>query len=120
MARINLSFLCQELKPVIVDALKIKEVIEGVETSRDVPNIVLLSDETNVDKIKKELQAVLNFRNMSDYVIAENSEDAQEIAILKKGDLAQLGLFLCGYCATLFSSEVEKNLHERAHYFGFG
>ena len=52
--------------------------------------------------------------------MAESTEDPMLLAVLKEGDIEQLGLYLCGYCATVFRNEVERNLHQRVHYFGFG
>jgi hypothetical protein len=50
-------------------------------------------------------------------VVVDNIEEEDEIAILRKDDLEQLGIFICLHCGTLFASENERTIHQRMHYF---
>lgn len=81
----------------------------------------MLPKEHDSEKIKSLIETEFREnRDFNDYIVAENNEDEHEIAILKKGDIQQIGLFLCSFCPMIFGSETEKNIHQRIHYFGFG
>jgi hypothetical protein len=109
--RIVISRYCDELRQVVF-------YVFGSQVSIDKQDIIL-SDETDVRKAKQALERVLSERRIEDYIVAENTEDPTELAILKKGDIEQLGLYPCSFCMMVFNSEVERNLHQRVHYFGF-
>ncbi len=111
MIRIVISRYCDELRQIVFDVF-------GPQVSIDKQDIIL-PDETDVQKAKQALERVLSERRVEDYVVAENTEDPTELAILKKGDIEQLGLYLCSFCMMAFNTEVERNLHQRVHYFGF-
>ncbi len=106
MVKVDISHLCAELRPAILDVL-------AVENSND--TVVIVQD-NDIQKIKHALERALP----ADYVVAENTQDPEELAILKNGDLEQLSLYFCSYCAMVFGSETERNLHQRVHFFGFG
>ena len=98
-----------------------------IEDRLDAGQIIVRSKE-GLDRLKvkllieKALDDIKNIQGKSteDYLVAENDEDPNEIAILKKGNIEQLGLFICEFCPLVFRSEIEKNIHQRIHYFGFG
>lgn len=104
MIRVDISRLCADLKPAILGAL-----------SADDGDVVIVHED-DIGKVKQVLEKKLP----EDYVVAENTEDPEELAVLKKGDLEQLSLYFCSFCAMVFGSETERNLHQRVHYFGFG
>jgi hypothetical protein len=102
--RVDISRLCDASKPDILQALG------GTETDN---SIIILGTPAQV---KQAIEKILP----EGYVVAESTEEPSVLAVLKEGDIEQLGLYLCGYCATVFHNEVERNLHQRVHYFGFG
>ncbi|WP_292639815.1 hypothetical protein [Nitrososphaera sp.] len=102
--KIDISRLCDASKPAIVEALGAEEQ-EGRIFASGTPA-----------QVKQAIEKMLP----EGYVVAESTEDPMLLAVLKEGDIEQLGLYLCGYCATVFRNEVERNLHQRVHYFGFG
>jgi hypothetical protein len=104
MIKVDISRLCIELKPAILGAF-----------SADDKDIVIVHED-DIKKVKGVLEKALP----ADYVVAENTEDPEELAVLKKGDLEQLSLYFCSFCAMVFRSETERNLHQKVHYFGFG
>ena len=55
--------------------------------------------------------------NYGEYVVAENTESADTLTILKQGDVEQFGMYICSHCGTFFKSIEERTLHERIHYF---
>lgn len=107
MIKIDISRLCTEQRPAIFGAF-------SAGTNNDDDTIVVQED--NRGKVKVALEKALP----ADYVVAENAQDPEELAILKRGDLEQLGLYFCSFCAMVFGSEAERNVHQRVHYVGFG
>jgi hypothetical protein len=76
-----------------------------------------MDQECNRQQVKSFLEEVLCSHALSDYVIAENSRDDNELVILKKGDIEQIGLFICMHCSMIFGSAEERSEHLRADYF---
>ena len=63
------------------------------------------------------LYSALQKNSIKEYVVAQDSETENTLAILKAGDLGQLGILICDFCGAAFSSADEKYIHQRAHYF---
>ena len=76
-----------------------------------------MDQECDRQHMKSFLEEVFCAHSLSDYVIAENSRDDDELVILKKGDIEQIGLFICMHCSMIFGSAEERSEHLRAHYF---
>lgn len=76
-----------------------------------------MDQECDRQHVKSFLEDVLCAHSLSDYVIAENSRDDDELVILKKGDIEQIGLFICMHCSMIFGSAEERSEHLRVHYF---
>lgn len=102
--RIDISRLCDASRPAIIEALGLAEADDSIIASG------------TLGQVKQAIEKILP----EGYVVAESTEEPSVLAVLKEGDIEQLGLYLCGYCATVFPNEVERNLHQRVHYFGFG
>jgi hypothetical protein len=101
--RIDVSKACEELRRKIASMFS----VDGAGG---------IAVQGSIKQIKEELEKKLP----EDYIVAENSEDPSELAVLKKGDLEQLGVYVCSFCASVFKSEIERNVHQRVHLFGFG
>lgn len=80
-------------------------------------NYLKMDQEFNRQHVKSFLEEVFCAHSLSDYVIAENSLDDKELVILKKGDIEEIGLFICMHCSMIFGSAEERSEHLRAHYF---
>ena len=80
-------------------------------------NYLKMDQESNRQHVKSFLEEVFCAHSLGDYVIAENSRDDNELVILKKGDIEQIGLFICMHCSMIFGSAEERSEHLRAHYF---
>lgn len=76
-----------------------------------------MGQEYNRQHVKSLLEEVFCDHSLSNYLIAENSRDDNELVILKKGDIEQIGLFICMHCSMIFGSAEERSEHLRAHYF---
>jgi hypothetical protein len=103
VVRIDVSKACEELRRKIASLFS----VDGAGA------IVVQGD---IKRVKEQLEKQLP----EDYVVAENSEEPGELVVLKKGDLEQLGLYICSFCPSVFKSEIERNVHQRVHLFGFG
>jgi len=102
--RIDISRLCDSSRPAVLAALD----------AREESNSIIASGTPG--QVKHALEQVLQ----EGYVVAESTDNPAVLAVLKEGDIEQLGLYLCGYCGIIFHNDVERNVHQRAHYFGFG
>ncbi len=76
-----------------------------------------MDQECDRQHVKSLLEEVFCAHSLTDYVIAENSRDDNELVILKKGVIEQIGLFICMHCSMIFGSAEERSEHLRAHYF---
>ena len=79
---------------------------------------IILQDESNAQNIKSRLEEILKENTIQDFVVTENTEKQNEITLLKKGDIEQLGIYLCTHCGVAFGSEIQRTVHQRIHYFG--
>src|SRR5919198_2804779 len=109
VVRIDISYLPNNIQDIILDA--IEKVVASQKLFAD--KIITLYNETNVDKIKHVLEEELRLKDLDDYVISENTHDQNEIAILKKGDIEQLGIYVCIHCGMVFESEIQRIVHQR-------
>ncbi len=71
----------------------------------------------SIKEFEDLLASILHKKSIKEYVIAQDMEKENTIAILKSGDLGQLGILSCDFCGAVFHSEDEKYIHQRAHYF---
>jgi hypothetical protein len=116
--KIDISYISDELKSAIQNAIKQKAASEGQDnnhTTDEYRKIVLYDNDRQ--KAKQLLEDVLEKNQFNDYIIVDNINEEDEIAILRKDDLEQLGIFVCSHCGTPFASEDERIVHQRMHYF---
>ena len=113
VVKIDLSYVPNNIQRIILDT--VEKVVASQKQFAD--KTITLYNETNVEKIKHILEDELTARDLNDYVISENTHDESEIAILKKGDIEQLGIYVCIHCGMVFESEVQRTVHQRMHYF---
>jgi hypothetical protein len=113
--KVDVSRLSDSLKEIIVNIFEQKSILQ--KQSNINKNILVLVNENDVQSIKQILEDTLNRNLINDYLVAENSKEQNEIAILKRGDIEQLGIFICDHCGMLFDSELQRTIHQRIHYF---
>jgi len=106
--------VCQNIRQFLAIASAVT-VISRVEGLVDISDE--MDQECNRQHMKSFLEEVFCAHSLSDYVIAENSRDDDELVVLKKGDIEQIGLFICMHCSMIFGSAEERSEHLRAHYF---
>jgi hypothetical protein len=109
---IDLSYMPERLRYIIHKSIDLKYHPDHNE------GIIILQDENNAQKIKSRLEEILKENTIQDFVVTENTEKQNEITLLKKGDIEQLGIYLCTHCGVAFGSEIQRTVHQRIHYFG--
>jgi hypothetical protein len=120
---VNLSFFPDYLIPIITESIEVKQFLikDNYVTDKDNDNINTISAVFEFHGSLKEFEGLLTSillkNSIKEYVIAQDMEKENTIAILKAGDIRQLGILVCDFCGAVFHSEDEKYIHQRAHYF---
>jgi hypothetical protein len=114
--KVDVSRLPNSLKEIIISGFEHKSILQK-QSNIHKNTIILDDDENDVLRIKQILEDTLASNQVNDYMVAENSQQENEIAILKKGDIEQLDIFICAHCGMLFDSELQRIIHQRIHYF---
>jgi hypothetical protein len=109
---IDLSYMPDRLRYIIHKSIDLEHRLDQNE------GMIILQDESNAQIIKSRLEEILRENTIQDFVVAENTEKENEITLLKKGDIEQLGIYLCAHCGVAFGSEIQRTVHQRIHYFG--
>jgi hypothetical protein len=113
--KVDVSRLSDNLKEIIVSEFDQKSILQ--KQSNINKNIIVLDNENDILRIKQILEEILIDNVINEYLIAENTKEENEIAILKRGDIEQLGIYICAHCGMLFDSELQRTVHQRIHYF---
>lgn len=118
---INLSYLPEQLKPVLVNSL-----FNEIERKSNKDNNSILDIESNsifriefqatLDEFKYLIEKLLEKNNILDYIVAQDLQSDNTLVILKDGDIEQLGIQICDFCGALFNSADEKYIHQKIHY----
>jgi hypothetical protein len=119
--KVDMSYLSSNIRKIILNTIENKSILQKQSSSNNNNNnnndIIILESETDVQKIKEILQYTLTKNRLNDYIVTENMKEENEIAILKNGDIEQLGIYICSHCGMLFKSDVQRTIHQRIHYF---
>jgi hypothetical protein len=120
---VDLSFFPDYLIPLITESIEVKQFLirDNYVTDNDNDNINTISAVFEFQGSRKEFEGLLTSilikNSIKEYDIAQDMEKENTVAILKSGDLRQLGILVCDFCGAVFHSEDEKYIHQRAHYF---
>ena len=113
--KVDVSRVSNSLKEIIIGTFEHKSILQKQSNIHN--NTIILEYENDLLSIKQILEDILKNNLVNDYMVAENTQEENEIAILKKGDIEQLGIFICAHCGMLFDSELQRTIHQRIHYF---
>jgi hypothetical protein len=119
--KVDMSYISSNIRKIILNTIENKSISQKQSNNSSNNNninndIIILDSETDVQKIKEILQYTLTKNRLNDYIVSENTEEENEIAILKNGDIEQLGIYTCSHCGMLFKSDVQRTIHQRIHY----
>jgi hypothetical protein len=90
---------------------------DGNSSRQNGSSLILYFDKTSLEELKDFLEIILRKNDLNQFVIVEDTENENTLAIVKEGDLEQFGMYVCGHCGMIFWSEEERVVHERIHYF---
>ena len=116
--KVDMSYLSSNIRKIILNTIENKFISQKQSNNNKNNNndIIIFDNETDIQKIKEILQYTLTKNRLNDYIVTENMKEENEIAILKNGDIEQLGIYTCPHCAMLFKSDVQRTIHQRIHY----
>lgn len=120
--KLDISFLPEHIRSLVIRSIDAKK-YDVLEIHRDKDNnknlIILEYNGGSIDNFKQMLEEDILARNqkMYHFMIAQDTEAENTLAILRKGDIEQFGLYVCKHCGTIFNTPEEKTIHERIHYF---
>ena len=120
VVRVDISYLTSDLRYIIVNNATVKSIPNYLHSNRNNNNnndIITFIDENSIQKIKQIIQYIFTENHINGYIVAENTEEENEIAILKQGDMEQFGIYICTHCGMSFESEIQRTVHQRIHYF---
>jgi hypothetical protein len=69
-----------------------------------------------INELELLLNSILQKNSNKEYVVVQDTEQDNTLTLLKKGDVEQLGIFICDLCGAVFHDEDEKYEHQRAHF----
>jgi hypothetical protein len=92
---------------------------EYLSRQKNLPeNLVFYFDfNDSFSEFEKHVRKTVESDKNLHYDVAVDSKEDNTLTLLKPDDLEQLGIFICEFCGAVSSSEEEKYIHERAHYF---
>lgn len=116
VVKIDLSHLPVGLKSTIMNSQEFSSLTKDNHYDSNDDLVCLQLPQESRDEIIKILTVILSKSNIEGYSVVENMIDKNEIAILKSGDLEEIGIFICAHCGTPFQSHEQMMIHQRMHY----
>lgn len=113
--KVDMSHLSINMRKIILNTIENKSISQKWSNNKN-NDIIMLDGETDIQKIKEILQNALTRNQLNDYIVTENMKEENEIAILKNGDIEQLGIYICSHCGMLFKNDTQRTMHQRIHY----
>ena len=104
---------CYSLRQVVMEALGQKNTSELTVDGADNDSIILTLEKFDFKEATRTLEKALLANHLDhDYAIIEHDHYQYDIAILKKVDIEQLGVYVCGICGIILQSEYERDSHQ--------
>jgi hypothetical protein len=114
--KVDMSYLSSNIRKIILNTIENRSISQKQSNNNNNNDIIILDNETDIQKIKEILQYTLAKNRLNDYIVTENTKEENEIAILKNGDIEQLGIYICSHCGMLFKNDTQRTIHQRIHY----
>jgi hypothetical protein len=121
--KLDILFLPEDIRSLVIRSIDAKK-YNVVEIHSDKNNsnknfIIFEYDGDSIDNFKHmfEEDILAKDQKMDSFMVAQDTEAENTLAIFKKGDIEQFGLYACKHCGMIFNSNEERVLHERIHYF---
>ncbi len=81
------------------------------------PSTFLYDNRISLEDFKNIIENILEKNNLNQFIVVEDTENENTLAIVKEGDIEQFGIYVCSHCGMIFRTEEERIVHERIHYF---
>ncbi len=129
--KLDLTFIPDNIRSLIVKCIDLesmarginKDKVNGRESDDGKSNkhtgstSIFYYDKSSLEELMNFLKNTLEKIKLSQFVVVEDTENENTLAIVKEGDIEQFGMFVCGHCGMMFRGDEERVVHERIHYF---
>ena len=78
---------------------------------------ILCDNKLSLEDFKNIIENILEKNSLNQFIVVEDIENENTLAIVKEGDIEQFGMYVCSHCGMIFRTEEERIVHERIHYF---
>ncbi len=117
---VDLSFFPENLTPIITNSKEINSFFlknyRSINQNSSNSKMCIFEFPGSLNEFEDILKTILQKNSLNQYVVVQDTETENTIAILKGGDMEQLGILICDFCGAVFSSRDEKYIHQRAHF----
>jgi hypothetical protein len=123
---VDFSFFPDNLMHIVISSSEIKSCfLRSIQSSSIInnnsqkiinPTISIFEFPGTLKEFEDLLNCILQKDSIKEYVAVQDTERENTLALLKHGDIEQLGILSCDFCGAVFNSEDEKYIHQRAHY----
>ena len=122
---VDFSFFPDNLMQTVINSLETESsFVKSIQSSSINNNSQRISNPTisifefsgTLKEFEDLLNCILQKKSIKEYVVVQDTESENALALLKHGDIEQLGILSCDFCGAAFNSEDEKYIHQRAHY----
>jgi hypothetical protein len=79
--------------------------------------LILYYEKSSLEELKNILENTLKINDLNQFVVVEDTESENTLAVVKEDDMEQFGIYMCSHCGMISGSEEERVVHERIHYF---
>ena len=129
IVKLDLTFVTDNIRSLLLKSIDLKSndrlINEGSVNGKDNvgrrskagSSTLYYHDKLSLEELRNFLENTLKKNNLTQFVIVEDTENENTLAIVKEGDMEQFGMYVCGHCGMIFGSEDERVVHERIHYF---
>lgn len=123
--KLDLTFIPGTIRSALVKCITL-EMIGGTSSMEEKINnkdgndkkpMIVYCSKSSIEECKNSLKNILKRNNWEEFVVVEDTENENTLAIVKEGDIEQFGMYMCSHCGMVFKGDDERAVHERIHYF---
>ncbi len=117
---VDFSFFPDNLMQIVINSLGTKSsFVKNLQSSSTNnssqkitnPTISIFDFPGNLKEFEDLLNCLLQNNAIKEYVVVQDTESENTLALLKHGDIEQLGILSCDFCGAAFNSEDEKYIY---------
>jgi hypothetical protein len=131
--KLDLTFIPDNIRSLLVQCINLDSndrainegKVNGIDSNSDDrksnkhtgSSVIFYYDKSSLEELKNVLENTLKKNDLNQFVVVEDTENENTLAIVKEGDIEQFGMYVCSHCGMICGSEEERVVHERIHYF---